>query len=223
MSIFNKLITACFLICCFTDAFGYDSQNHTMPDSIYVAQLYDVSNKVKPFELTFNTQEQTIQTHDGQDVFCNNRKVEYRIVETASKIVIKRKILHSEKKILTKDKSIQNIYPNVTSIQLCGLLKPGKMKFQEFEHVKVACSFSETGDECEVTLYKTDRLPKREETFFGDTVRYENVTEKLRYESGERSISLDKIKRIVSKIIISDIPKNGIQHKVELVERIVVL
>lgn len=213
----------CFFTCYLANVFGCNNLKHST-DSINVVQLYEVSDTVNPCMLTFNTEEQTVQSHDGQEVFCNKRKVEYRIFKTESRIVIKRKILHSEKIVVDKDKSIQNIYPNVTSaVQLCGLLKPGKMKLQELRPTKLACSFSISDDSYEITLHKTGRLPKREETFFGETVRYENVTEELQYKTCEKNFYLDKIKKIVSKMDISVIQKNGIQHKVELVESIVVL
>ncbi len=219
----KKNIIACAFICYFANAFGFNNQEPTTTDSINVARLYEVSNKVKPFTLTFSTEEQTIQAHDGQDVFRDKRTVEYRVTETDSKIVIKRKVLHSEKAVLVADKNTQDIYFDATSVLLCGLLKPQKTNLQELAPYKVACSYSQSNGDSEITLYKINRLSKREETYLGETVRFEDATEKLQYKSGENKFMLDGIKKIVSKLNLSVIHKNGTKHKVDIVETVVIL
>lgn len=83
MSIFYKFIMTCFFTCYLANAFGCNNLKHST-DSINVVQLYEVSDTVNPCMLTFNTEEQTVQSHDGQEVFCNKRKVEYRIFKTES-------------------------------------------------------------------------------------------------------------------------------------------
>ena len=156
-------------------------------------------------------------------MFRDKRTVEYRVTETDSKIVIKRKVLHSEKAVMVADKNTQDIYFDATSVLLCGLLKPQKTNLQELAPYKVACSYSQSNGDSEITLYKINRLSKREETYLGETVRFEDATEKLQYKSGENKFMLDGIKKIVSKLNLSVIHKNGTKHKVDIVETVVIL
>lgn len=216
----GKIIIACLFINYCAVVLGNNHQGHVVKDSINVARLYEVNSKENPYILTLNTDEQTTQVHDGQIVFRTKRQVEYKITKTDTEIIIKRKVLHTEKSVLVKDKDIQNIYPNVTSAHLCGLLKPGKLDIQTLRDNNLECSISESGDEAEIILNKTSRLPKREENFIVDKVRYDDVTEKLQYKSDEDNYFLDNIKTIVTRIDLSVIPKRGTEHKVEIVENI---
>ena len=62
----SKQVMAIFLlaICFCMNAFGHAGCNAS--DSITVSQLYEINNKANPYEITFNTEEQVIQSHDGQ-------------------------------------------------------------------------------------------------------------------------------------------------------------
>lgn len=204
-------------ICFCVNVFGHEEC--TVLDSVAVSQLY----KINPCELTFNTEEQTIQSHDGQNVFCNKRQVEYRIVKTDSKLVIKRKVVSSENMILCEDMDLQMIYPDVTSILFCGLVKPGKIKTEDMLKSKLACSISKSGSDYVLVLDKISKAPKKEEKIMGETVFYDECTEKLKYSSSNGTISLDAINEIISKISIRVTRKDGSKHHVELMENIIVL
>lgn len=223
MSNLRKIILVCFLVCFFTHAFGFNPQENNATDSIIVAQLYNISNHKQPCELTFQTDEEMVQTHDGTEVYCEKRKAVYTINLTDSKVVIKRKVLQSEKSVLANDKTIRSVYPDVTSALLCGLLKPDKKKLKDLEANKLAFSATQSGEDCEVTLYKASRLPKQEKTCFGEIVRFDNATEKLTYQSSDRKFFLDCVKKIVSEINLTEITKNGTQHKIDIVENITIL
>lgn len=210
-----------FVMCFFVKVFGYGGG--AAADSMTVSQLYEIENKVIPCEITFNAEVQTTQRHDGQNMFCNKRQVEYRITKTEKKLVIKRKVISSKNTVICEDKTLQMIYPDVTSTQLCGLLKPGKMKTEDMLKSKIKCSVSKSGDFYVLVLDKSGKVAGREETFMGETVSFDKCMEELRYVSSDGTMSLDVINEIVSSISGWVTQKNGSRHHVEIIENIVVL
>ena len=218
----SKQVIAIFLlaICFCMNAFGHAGCNAS--DSITVSQLYEINNKANPYEITFNTEEQVIQSHDGQKAFCTNRRVEYKITRTDSKLVVKRKVVSSEKKVLCKDKEVPMINPDFTTVLLSSLVKPRKMKIKDMLRNKIECSISKSDDGCVLFMDKLPKLPKKEERIMGQTIIYNECTEKQKYSS-YGTISLDALKEIISNFNFSIILKNGSKHHVEVKEDIIVL
>ena len=218
----SKQVMAIFLlaICFCMNAFGHAGCNAS--DSITVSQLYEINNKANPYEITFNTEEQVIQSHDGQKAFCTNRRVEYKITRTDSKLVVKRKVVSSEKKVLCKDKEVPMINPDFTTVLLSSLVKPRKMKIKDMLRNKLECSISKSDDGCVLFMDKFPKLPKKEERIMGQTIIYNECTEKQKYSS-YGTISLDALKEIISNFNFSITLKNGSKHHVEVKEDIIVL
>ena len=218
----SKQVMAIFLlaICFCMNAFGHAGCNAS--DSITVSQLYEINNKANPYEITFNTEEQVIQSHDGQKAFCTNRRVEYKITRTDSKLVVKRKVVSSEKKVLCKDKEVPMINPDFTTVLLSSLVKPRKMKIKDMLRSKLECSILKSDDGCVLFMDKLPKLPKKEERIMGQTIIYNECTEKQKYSS-YGTISLDALKEIISNFNFSITLKNGSKHHVEVKEDIIVL
>ena len=219
----SKQVMAIFLlaICFCMNAFGHAGCNAS--DSITVSQLYEINNKANPYEITFNTEEQVIQSHDGQKAFCTNRRVEYKITRTDSKLVVKRKVVASENQVLCKDKKEQmKIFPDVTSALLSGLVKSRTMKIKDMLRSKLECSILKSDDGCVLFMDKLPKLPKKEERIMGQTIIYNECTEKQKYSS-YGTISLDALKEIISNFNFSITLKNGSKHHVEVKEDIIVL
>ncbi len=177
----SKQVMAIFLlaICFCMNAFGHAGCNAS--DSITVSQLYEVNNKANPYEITFNTEEQVIQSHDGQKAFCTNRRA-----------------------------------------LLSGLVKSRTMKIKDMLRSKLECSILKSDDGCVLFMDKLPKLPKKEERIMGQTIIYNECTEKQKYSS-YGTISLDALKEIISNFNFSIILKNGSKHHVEVKEDIIVL
>ena len=221
----SKQVMAIFLlaICFCMNAFGHAGCNAS--DSITVSQLYEVNNKANPYEITFNTEEQVIQSHDGQKAFCTNRRVEYKITRTDSKLVVKRKVVASENQVLCKDKKEQmKIFPDVTSALLSGLVKSRTMKIKDMLRNKIECSISKSDDGCVLFMDKLRKVPKnkRKEKIKGGTIICNESTEMQKYSS-YGTISLDALKEIISNFNVLITLKNGSEHHVEVKEDIIVL
>lgn len=220
----SKQVIAIFLlaICFCMNAFGHAGCNAS--DSITVSQLYEINNKANPYEITFNTEEQVIQSHDGQKAFCTNRRVEYKITRTDSKLVVKRKVVSSEKKVLCKDKEVPMINPDFTTVLLSSLVKPRKMKIKDMLRNKLECSISKSDDGCVLFMDKLRKVPKnrRKEKIKGGTIICNESTEMQKYSS-YGTISLDALKEIISNFNFSITLKNGSKHHVEVKEDIIVL
>ena len=69
---------------------------------------------------------------------------------------------------------------------------------------------------------KLPKLPKKEERIMGQTIIYNECTEKQKYSS-YGTISLDALKEIISNFNFSITLKNGSKHHVEVKEDIIVL
>ena len=218
----SKQVIAIFLlaICFCMNAFGHAGCNAS--DSITVSQLYEINNKANPYEITFNTEEQVIQSHDGQKAFCTNRRVEYKITRTDSKLVVKRKVVSSEKKVLCKDKEVPMINPDFTTVLLSSLVKPRKMKIKDMLRSKLECSILKSDDGCVLFMDKLPKLPKKEERIMGQTIIYNECTERQKYSS-YGTISFDALKEIISNFNVLITLKNGSEHHVEVKEDIIVL
>lgn len=188
-----------------------------------ISRFFCICDKDRANGVKICTEEQTVQNHDGKDVFCTKRKVEYQITETSSKLVIKRKVLSSETTTLCDDKEQQiRIFPNVTSHMLSSVLKPKKMKTQEISIREMPWSVSRSADGRTVTFDKFSCVRVKPQTLFGETTTYDGMTEQVQYKSAD-SYCLDTIEKIVSEKDISTIQKNGAKHKITVVETIVVL
>ena len=221
----SKQVIAIFLlaICFCMNAFGHAGCNAS--DSITVSQLYEINNKANPYEITFNTEEQVIQSHDGQKAFCTNRRVEYKITRTDSKLVVKRKVVASENQVLCKDKKEQmKIFPDVTSALLSRLDKSTTMKIKDMLRNKLECSISKSDDGCVLFMDKLGKVPKnkRKEKIKGGTIICNESTEMQKYSS-YGTISLDALKEIISNFNVLITLKNGSEHHVEVKEDIIVL
>lgn len=187
-------------------------------DSIVFSQLYATEQEDASEEVSFTTEELTTQSHDGQAVFCNKRKVEYRIKPSKGKVTVKRRVLSSENSVACEDRKVQEVYPDVTEKLLSGVLTPKKIKTDGHHQIPVS---KRAGDEDEGVLVidKLSQLPVKEETVMGVRIKYCELLEELHYAS-KQSMFFDKLKAVQSRIVIEQTNKDGEKHLIQLNENI---
>ena len=219
-SFFSKraIIACLFAIGLYTNTYGQATTTDRIPASQYIT----LCNKDSTGGIKIYTEENTIQNHDGKDVFCNKRKVEYRITEKSNKLVIKRKVLSSEKITLCDDEKDQLwIFPNVTHLLYCDIIRPAKVKAET-----IATGYSwpvtRSADGREITFDKTESAKKRSFKLLGKTVFYEKEIEHIQYKSTD-CYCLDTIEKINTEETFSITQKNKPKHTVTITETITVL
>lgn len=211
------LIAGLFAIGLYTNVCGQETPTNRIPASQYLK----LCNKDNTGEIKFYTEEQTIQNHDGKDVFCNKRKVEYRIIEKNNKLVFKRKVLSSEKITLCDDEKDQLwIFPNVTHQLNSGMIRPRKIKAET-----IATGYSwpvtRSADGREVTFDETGAVKNISHKIMGVAFSYNKEIEQVRYKSAD-CYCLDNIEKIVSEEELSVTQKKQ-NHIVTIKETITVL
>ena len=214
----KRLLIAClFAIGLHTDVCGQETPTDRIPASQYIT----LCNKESTGGIKIYTEEKTIQNHDGKDVFCNKRKVEYRITEKNNNLVIKRKVLSSEKITLCDDEKDQLwIFPNVTHLLNSGMIRPKKVKAET-----IATGYSwpvtRSADGREITFNKTEGVKKISHKIMGKAFSYNRRTEQVQYKSAD-CYCLDTIEKIVSEEEMS-ITQKSKNHIVTITETITVL
>ncbi len=215
----KRAIIAClFAIGLYTNIYGQESPT----DLLRASQYLTLCNKDSNGEIKIYTEEQSIQNHDGKDVFCNKRKVEYRITEKKNKLVFKRKVLSSEKITLCDDEKDQLwIFPDVTHQLNCTILRPGKVKAET-----IATGYSwpvtRSTDGRVITFDETESAKKRSFKLWGKSVYYEREIEHIQYKSAD-CYCLDTIEKINTEEVFSITQKNKPKHTVTITETITVL
>ena len=219
----NRLfIKRTFFVCLFAiglyaNIYGQEIQIGRIPNSQYLT----LCNKGDDNGIKIYTEEQSIQNHDGKDIFCNKRKVEYRIIEKNNKLVFKRKVLSSEKITLCDDEKDQLwIFPNITQELTCAILRPGKVKAETIAK-GYSWPVTRSTDGREITFDKTETFKKISHKIMGLAFSYNKETEQVRYKSAD-CYSLDNIEKIVSEEEISVTQKKK-NHIVTIKETIKVL
>lgn len=214
----KRVLIAClFAIGLYTNICGQTTPTDRIPASQYLT----LCNKDNADGIKIYTEEQTIQNHDGKDVFCNKRKVEYWITEKNNKLVIKRKVLSSEKITLCDDEKDQLwIFPNVTHQLNSTILRPGKTKA---ETISTGYSYPVTrsADGRVIIFDRTESAKKSSHKIMGKEFSYNRRTEQVQYKSAD-CYCIDTIEKIVTEEETSITQKNK-KHIMTITETITVL
>jgi len=84
-------------------------------------------------------------------------------------------------------------------------------------------TFSITDNDYVIILDKVGKPAIRKDTFMGETVSYDKMTEELQYTSPDIMLSFDSLNKVESNMSISVTQRDGSNHQVELVENIIIL
>lgn len=215
----KRAIIACmFAIGLYTNIYGQVTSTDRIPASQYLT----LCNKDNADGIKIYTEEQTIQNHDDKDVFCSKSKVEYQITEKNNKLVIKRKVLSSEKITLCDNEKDQLwIFPNVTHQPISILLNSKKMKADMIDKA-YSWPISRSSDDHVITFDVTERAKQNSFKILGKSIYYEKKTEQVQYKSVD-CYCLDAIEKIVSEEVMSVTQKDKPKHTVTITETITVL
>ena len=217
----QKLITILFLFAgCAAYALGMEPQNTgSAADSIVFSQLYTSGKAECPSDFSFKTEEQSVQSHDGQPAFCHKRTVEYKVKNTGSKVTVKRHVVSSETSVLCPDEKVQALYPDVTAQLLSSILKPKKIKVDSQEPFLIRGQVSPAKEGRTFTIDKLMQHPVKDDAFMGVTIHFETATEELVFSTPTGN-SLDALQAIRSRIVLDQTGKDGKKHQIELAETI---
>lgn len=221
---FMKYLILSIICFCSLDANAFEVGIHEsiVTDSLSFTELYRVNDRECYDDIKIHTEEKSIQKHDGIEVYCEKRNVEYSVLNDNKKIVIKRKVLSNEPIILSDDRTLLSVYPNVTSTLLCALLKHGKIKKDANSEKRIDYSLTHSKDGCVLTINKIDAQTTKSEKIMGETVTFNEMKEAIKYSScGD--FYMDAIYEIESSVSISTVKKNSTTHNVDLLEKIVIL
>ena len=217
----QKIIMGLFLLAGFTaNALGME-QNvpANAEDSIAFAQLYVPGNAACPSDFSFTTEEKSVQSHDGQPVFCHKRTVEYKVKNTGSKVTVKRHVVSSETSVLCPDEKVQALYPDMTARLLSGVLSPKKIKTDSEAPFRINGQTALEGGKRTFTIDKLGQHPVKDDSFMGVTIHYRTGTEKLVYSNTD-SYRFDALETVVSQIALDQTGKDDVKHSIELTETI---
>lgn len=210
-----------FFIFISLNLFGMNENCENPEDSITLSQIYKIKNFKGHNQVVLKTTEKTVQSHDGQVVFVNNRLVEYIITHNKDKIIVKRKILSSENQEVNNDKEIQKLYPNMTATLLSCVLSPKRIHIKDKPSTSIPKKQFDNNKGVIIILNKLPLLTRQEDSFFGVNILYERSTEKLCYTSLD-SFDFTLLTDIISTINLKMTDRKGNIHEVCLEETIMV-
>lgn len=207
-------MTACFAANAFGEDLSCDSSYQ-----VTTAQLYELASGASEYELRFNAEECSQQSHDGTLVYESKRVVEYKISRSNDKIAIKRRVVSTDKSAPCEDEAVKALFPDVTLQLLSSVLASGKIKTEKQKQLNVKSHLSEQADEHTLLIDKLAARPLADDTAMGETMRYETFTEELIYAS-KTTNSLDQLKAIKSKMKVSLTDKAAANHTIQVTETI---
>lgn len=210
-----------FFIFISLNLFGMNENCENPEDSISLSQIFLIKSFKGHNQVVLKTSEKTVQSHDGQNVFVNNRLVEYIITHKKDKIIVKRKILSSENQEVNNDKEIQNLYPNMTATLLSCVLAPKRIHTKDKPSTLIPKKQFDNNNGAIIILDKLPLLARQEDSFLGINIRYERSTEKLCYTSLD-SFDFTSLTDIISTINLKMTDRKGNIHEVCLEETIMV-
>ena len=181
----------------------------------------------KTATLKLRTTETSVQSHDGVPVYKTVREVEYTIKETAKKITRKREVLNSNTERLSSASKLEEIYPDVTTALLSGVLSPKTVKKNEngFKMPYLVSTDQQQGD-TRVYFDKLSLIQSQGKTttdsVLGTQIRYDVITEQLQYGARSEQLYLDQLESVQSIVALTTTDKSGHSHRVEVKEDIVV-
>ena len=202
---------------------GQPEGNNLSIGQILINKDYD-SNKKSTFKLL--TEEESVQIHDGKEVYKTIQDVEYTIKFKGAKISTKRKILSTKKESLCSEGQAEKVYPNMTTNLLSSVLMPQTVKLEEKSSL---LPFTMTTDSDGLSSLYMDKLAimksKGKDTQIkqmGADIQLVQVSEELKYKESDKKLYIDSLVSIQSTYSIVSKEKSGDTHKVEVKENIIV-
>lgn len=198
-------------------------ENKLSIGQVLIHKDYDSSNKST---LKLLTEEQSVQIHDGKEVYKTIQDVEYTIKSKGAKISTKRKILSTKKESLCPEEQAEKVYPNMTANLLSSVLMTQTVKLEEQSSV---LPFTMTTDSDGFSSLFIDKLAimksKGKDTHIqqmGADIQLVQVSEELKYKNSGNNLYIDSLVSIQSTYSIVSKEKSGDTHKVEVKENIIV-
>ena len=202
---------------------GQPEENNLSIGQILINKDYD-SNKKSTLKLL--TEEESVQIHDGKEVYKTKQDVEYTINSKGAKISTKRKILSTKKESLCSEGQAEKVYPNMTTNLLSSVLMPQTVRLEEQSSV---LPFTMTTDSDGFSSLFIDKLAimksKGKDTHIqqmGADIQLVQVSEELKYKESDNKLYIDSLVSIQSTYSIISKEKSGETNKVAVKESIIV-
>lgn len=170
------------------------------------------------------TEEESVQVHDGKEVYKTIQEVEYTIKSKGTRISTKRKILNSKKESLCPEGHAEKVFPNVTTNLLSSVLMPHTVNLDGQSSM---LPFTMITDSDGLSSLYIDKLAimksqGKDTHVMGADIQLVQVSEKLKYKESGNKLYIDSLVSIKSTYSIVSKEKSGDTHQVEVKENITV-
>lgn len=224
----NMKNTLTFILCFFTITLQAQVLVSGQPDEnkLSIGQILTEKGYNSKSTLKLQTEEVSVQIHDGKEVYKTIQNVEYTIQYKGTKISTKRKVYCTTKGSICPEGQAEKVFPDMTTNLLSSVLMPQTVKLEE---QSAMLPFTINTDSDGMSSLYIDKLAVMKSrgkdtriAQMGADLQLVQVSEELQYNQSDNKLYIDSLRRIQSVYSIVSKEKSGDTHKVEVRENIII-